>query len=447
MSDAGQRLYADLFGDPEVAAHLSSEAAVQAMLAVEVALVEAQAALGVIPREAVAPITDAATGAPFDVRAIASEAGLDGNVAISLVEMLWRRVSEVDAMAANWVHFGATSQDIIDTGLVLQLSRAVPLIARRLDEARQRARALAAAHVDTVMPGRTWLQQATPVTFGLTAAGWSDALHRVTVALRVALHEASVVQFGGATGTLAAYGTEGPRIAEAFAGCLGLQVPNLPWHAHRDRIASLACALGLTCGTLGKIARDVALLNQTEVGEVSLHLTGGSSTMPHKHNPVGCAVALAAATRAPGLVSSLLSGMPQELERGLGGWQAEWEVIVELTNLTGGAARAIAATLDSLEVHPDRMVANLAATGGANMAEAVSLALTPRLGRAGAHAVVSRACAQATAEGRPLIDILEAMPEVMQLMSRETLDRILDPTQYVGAAAEFIQRVLDVEET
>ncbi len=446
MSDASQRLYAELFGDAEVTAHLSSEAAVQAMLEVEVALVEAQAALGVIPREAVAPITDAATGAPFDVRAIASEAGLDGNVAISLVKMLWRRVSEVDAMAANWVHFGATSQDIIDTGLVLQLSRAVPLIARRLDEARQRARALAAAHVDTVMPGRTWLQQATPVTFGLTAAGWSDALHRVSVALRAALHEASVVQFGGATGTLAAFGTEGPRIAEAFAGCLGLQVPNLPWHAHRDRIASLACALGLTCGTLGKIARDVALLNQTEVGEVSLHLTGGSSTMPHKHNPVGCAVALAAATRAPGLVSSLLSGMPQELERGLGGWQAEWEVIIELTNLTGGAARAISATLDSLEVHPDRMVANLTVTGGANMAEALSLALTPRLGRAGAHTVVSRACAQAAAEGRPLIDVLEAMPEVMQLMSREALDRILDPTQYVGAAAELIQRVL-VEET
>ena len=446
MSDASQPLYAELFGDPQVTAHLSSEATVQSMLDVEVALVEAQAALGVIPRDAVAPIAEAAKALHFDMNALAAEAAQEGNVAIPLVNMLRRRVASADAAAANWVHFGATSQDIIDTALVLQLSRAVPLIAARLDETRQRARALAAAHVDTVMPGRTWLQQATPVTFGLTAAGWSDALHRSSAALRSALAAVSVVQLGGATGTLAAFGKDGLKVAEALAGRLGLRVPRMPWHAHRDRLTSLSCALGLACGTLGKIARDVALLNQTEIGELSVNVTGGSSTMPHKQNPVGCAIALAAATRAPGLVSTMLAAMPQELERGLGGWQAEWEVMTELTRLTGGAARAMAVTLGALEVHPERMRANLDATGGANMAEAVSLALTPRIGRDAAHAAVKSASSRAATEGRPLAEVLRSLPVVIEHVGSEVLERLLDPALYVGAAAELIQRVLEVEE-
>jgi 3-carboxy-cis,cis-muconate cycloisomerase len=446
MSDTGPPLYSELFGDAEVTAHLSSEAAVQAMLDVEVALVRAQAALDLIPRSAVAPVADAASAPHFDMRALAAEAARDGNVAIPLVRMLRQRVAAADASAATRVHHGATSQDIIDTGLVLQLSRAVPLIAGRLNEAGQRMRALAAAHVDTVMPGRTWLRQATPVTFGLTAAGWSDALGRASTGLRSALHAASVIQFGGATGTLAAFGKDGLRVAETLAALLGLRVPTLPWHAHRDRMASLACALGLVCGTLGKIARDVALLSQTEIGELSLALTGGSSTMPHKHNPVGCAVALAAATRAPGLAATMLSAMPQELERGLGGWQAEWEVMTELAQLTGGAARAMAATLGALEVHRDRMRANLDATGGANMSEAVSLALTPRLGRDAAHATVASAASRAASEGRPLVDVLRSLPEVMEHVGREVLEQLLDPTHYVGVAAELVERVLEIEE-
>ena len=443
MSDADPRLYAALFGDAQIAAHLSSRATLQAMLDMEAALAESQAALGVIPAAAAGAIAGAARSHDFDFEALGRDAATEGNLAIPLVQQLRRAVGARDAAAAEWVHYGATSQDIIDTGLVLQLRAAVPLIATRLDAIATTAGRHANAHRTTIMAGRTWLQQATPVTFGLTAAGWADLIARVARLLRRALDDAMVVQLGGASGTLAALGPQGVRVMEEVARRLGLAAPARPWHTHRDRLVALGCAHGVVCGALGKIARDLALLSQTEVGEVSFSAGGGSSTMPHKRNPVGCAVALAAATRAPGLVATLLTAMPQELERGLGGWHAEWETFVELVALTGGAARVIDESLTTLEVNEQRMQENLALTRGANLAEAYAFALAPHLGREGAHAAVAKASAAALAGKRSLVDVLSEDAAVASVVDRATLDRLLDPAQYAGSAAALIDRVLD----
>ncbi len=381
-----------------------------------------------LPRDLIA---QAARVELYDLRALARAAAAAGNPAIPLIKMLRAKVTEHDPAAADWVHVGATSQDVIDTAVVLQLRSTILIILRRLDRIGARARALAQEHAATVMAGRTWMQQATPVTFGLTAAGWADATARVAQSLGVALDASLVVQLGGATGTLAAFGGRGLQVAAALAERLQLQLPNMPWHSQRDRLASLACALGVACGTLGKIARDVSLLAQTEIGEVSIAATGGgSSTMPHKRNPVGCAVALAASIRAPGLVATILSSMPQELERGLGGWQAEWPVLKDLVSVVGGAARAVADTLDTLHIDATRMTANLEFTRGGAMSEAVALALTPTLGRECAHETVAKASRRAAAEGRAFVDVLIEEPAVARVADRQHLERLLDPRGY-----------------
>jgi 3-carboxy-cis,cis-muconate cycloisomerase len=429
MSDAQQRPYAALFGDAEVSRHFSGRATVQAMLDVEVALAEAQAALGIFPAAAADAIGDAARAGDFDLDALARDAATEGNLAIPLVQQLRRAVGARDAEAAEWVHYGATSQDIIDTGLVLQLRAAVPLIAGRLDAIAAAARRHAAAHATTPMAGRTWLRQATPVTFGLTAAGWADLVARVAGSLRQALDAAMVVQLGGASGTLAAMGQHGLRVVDELARRLALIAPARPWHTQRDRLVALGCAHGVACGALGKIARDLALLGQTEVGEVTVAGGGRSSTMPHKQNPVGCAVALAAASRAPGLVAALLAAMPQELERGLGGWHAEWETMVELVSITGGGARAIEESLAALDVDTGRMQDNLALTYGASLAEAFAFALAPHLGRERAHAVVAQASARAVAEKRSLADLLSEDPAVTRAIDRAALQRLLEPAR------------------
>src|SRR5690349_18920758 len=347
-SDTSGGLLDPLFGDAEVRAQLSDRARLQAMLDVEAALAEVEAALGVIPRQAVAAIQDAARIDKFDLGAIAAAAAADGNLAIPLVRQLTHAIEAIDPEAARYVHWGATSQDIIDTGLVLQLQRACPPIMRYIDRAAAAAAGHAQRYVDTPMAGRTWLQQSTPITFGVKAAGWFDALSRQRNMLADALEHTRVLQFGGASGTLASLGEHGSAVAESLASRLGLRAPALPWHAYRDRLVYFSCAMGVTCGTLGKIGRDVSLLAQTEVGEAAEGRSGGSSAMPHKQNPVGASVAVAAALRAPGLVATMIAAMPQEHERGLGGWQAEWVTLPELVLLTAGAARSIATVVESL---------------------------------------------------------------------------------------------------
>jgi 3-carboxy-cis,cis-muconate cycloisomerase len=445
MSDPAVDLLGPLTGDRDVARHFTGVATVQAMLDVEAALAAAQAELGVVPVACVDPIARAADASAFDLAALAAEAATAGNLAIPLVARLRARVAETDADAALWVHWGATSQDVIDTALVLQLrASAAPLQASLARAARASAR-LAREHAGTAMAARTWLQQAVPITFGVKAVGWLDGLDRVRRGLDRALADVSVVQFGGAGGTMAALGAEGPRVAERLAARLELEAPGLPWHAQRDRVAAYACALGVACGALGKVARDVALLAQTEVGEASVDaaLAGGSSSMPQKQNPVPAAVALAAALRVPGLVASVLAAMPQEHERGLGGWQAEWTLVPEIVQATGGAARAVADTLDGLRVDTGRMRANLDASGSGVLAEAAAMLLAPRLGREAAHRAVGAAARRARAEDVTLAAALASDPQVAAVASADELTRAVSPDDYVQAAADLVRHALD----
>jgi 3-carboxy-cis,cis-muconate cycloisomerase len=292
------------------------------------------------------------------------------------------------------------------------------------------------------MPGRTLLQQSTPITFGVKAAGWLDALSRQRNALADALEQARVLQFGGASGTLASLGERGPAVAQRLASRLGLRAPAMAWHTYRDRLAYFACALGVTCGTLGKIGRDVSLLAQTEVGEAAEGRSGGSSAMPHKKNPVGASVAIAAAVRAPGLVATMLAGMPQEHERGLGGWQAEWATLPELVLLTAGSSRAIATVVESLQIDEARMRSNLESTDGLIMSETVAMALAAYVGRTEAHGIVELAARRARDGGCTLIDALAADPVVARYLTREDLERHVSPEPYVAAARALVERVV-----
>jgi 3-carboxy-cis,cis-muconate cycloisomerase len=428
----------------EVDRAFADDVRVQKMLDVEAAMARAEAQAGVIPATAADAIARTAQVDRFDLAVIFAEAHAAGNLAIPLVKHLTRTVAADDLDASRYVHWGATSQDIIDTGLVLQLRDAVPIVVRDLRRAAAAAAGHARQHGRSAMPGRTWLQQATPVTFGLKAAGWLDALVRTTDGLEIALRSALVLQFGGASGTLASLGADGLNVASRIGTLLDLPVPALPWHAHRDRLATLACALGVACGTLGKIARDVALLGQTEIQEAvePSAAAGGSSTMPHKRNPVRASRVLSAAIRAPGLVSTMLSAMPQEHERGLGGWQAEWDVLPELIRITSSAATSTADLLEGLIVRPEAMESSLRLTQGLIMAESVVMALALRVGKAAAHELVDRAARRAMDEGISFAETLGQDPEIAKVLSPGALTDALEPQDYLGVSAQFVARVL-----
>jgi 3-carboxy-cis,cis-muconate cycloisomerase len=422
-----------------------SRSHVQALLDVEAALAEAEASLNVVPENAARAVRAAARSDLYDLAALDAAAARAGNAAIPLVRELTARVAATDTDASHYVHWGATSQDIIDTAAVLQLRHAVPAVIANLERAADAAATHARRHAGTIMAGRTWLQQATPITFGLKAAGWVDALDRTADSLRRALDAALVLQFGGASGTLAALGEHGPAVAAALAARLELSVPPISWHSHRDRLVSLACAMGVATGTAGKIARDLALLAQTEIAEAHEPpgAGGGSSTMPQKQNPVRAAIAVAAAVRVPGLVATMLSAMPQEHERGLGGWQAEWDTLPEIVALAGDAARALAAALEDLVVEPDRMRQNLDAGGGLVMAEAVAMRLAPALGKEEAHNRIERAARTAATERRAFAKVLADDPIVSAALDPAQLARVLSPEHYLGSAAAFVEAVLD----
>ncbi|MFN4278271.1 MAG: 3-carboxy-cis,cis-muconate cycloisomerase [Ferrovibrio sp.] len=442
---ADRGLFAPLFAGPAIAAVFSDHAHLQGMLDFEAALARAEAKTGVIPQAAVAPIVSACAADAYDLVALASAAAKAGNTAIPMVKMLTARVAESDGEAARYVHWGATSQDAMDTGLVLQLRQALSLIETDLSRLSAALAALAAEHKQTPMVGRTWLQHALPVTFGLKAAGWLDAIERHRARLAELKPRLLVLQFGGAAGTLAALDDKGLQVAAALADDLNLGLPAIPWHGARDRVVELGTMLALLTGSLGKMARDIALLMQTDVGEAfepAGEGRGGSSTMPHKRNPVTAAVVLAAATRVPHLAGSLLSGMAQEHERGLGGWHAEWEVLPELVQLSAGALAQMADTIEGLDVDAERMRANLDVTNGLIMAEAVTMALGAKIGRLAAHQRVEAASKQAVSEKRHLRDVLAEDAVVVQQLGAETLAQLFDPLGYIGMAATLVDRVL-----
>jgi 3-carboxy-cis,cis-muconate cycloisomerase len=434
-----------LFGVEAVQRIFSDRARLQGMLDFEGALARAEARTGLIPSSAVAPIQAKCRAELFDLSALAEGAAAAGNLAIPMVKQLTLLVGADDENARGYVHWGASSQDAIDTGLVLQLREALDFIESDLIRLCDILARLAEQYRDTPMVARTWMQHAVPTLFGFQVAGWLDALGRHRVRFRELKKRALVVQFGGAVGTLATLGDRGLDVARALGEDLSLAVPEMPWGAHRDRITEVATTLALCAGTLGKIARDLALQMQTEISEVfepAAEGRGGSSTMPHKRNPVSAATALAAAVRVPGLTGVMLASMVQEHERGLGGWHAEWDTLPEIVQLTAGSVHHMIEAVKDLEIRTGRMLENLQQTQGLIFAEAAMMALARSIGRDSAHALVEAASGRAVARRQHLRIVLQEDPAVAKHLSASAIDALFDPLGYTGVAQQFIDRVL-----
>ena len=419
----------------------SDRSLLAAMLQFEVALARAESRLGVIPARAADDIAACSEVEAFDAAAIAAGARQSGTIAIGFVQALTARVRERDATSAGYVHWGATSQDVTDTALMLCLGQARPLLERHHGKLVKALRTLADDHAGSVMLGRTLLQPAPPVTFGLKAAGWYAACSRGWGRVQAAFDDAVILQFGGASGTLAALGDRGIDVATELGRELGLAVPDAPWHAQRDRLAALMAACAVYVGALGKIATDISLLMQAEVAEAA-EPGGGSSTMPQKQNPAGCATALAAATRVPGLLASFLSGMSQQHERGVGGGHAEGPTVSALIQATGAALAALQRVAETLRVNPARMSANIEATGGAVFAERAMMLLARSVGRETAHHLVRDAAAGAAAKGQGFADALAAMPQVREALTAAEIASLTDPDTYLGVAEQLRRRLL-----
>ena len=458
MSEPGG-LFGGIFGRGADAggADTSDAAWLQAMLDTEAALARALERAGLAAPGAGAAVTAAATAANFDPAELGRQAALTGNPVPALVRALSARLPEPAAAA---VHQGATSQDIIDTAMMLLARAALDAVLARLGAAAAAAARLAAAHRDTVMTGRTLLQQAVPVTFGLVAAGWLTGIDEARTALAAVRRERLAVQFGGAAGTLASLGDAGPRVAALLAGELGLAEPVLPWHTNRVRITELAAVLATASAAAGKIARDVTLLAQTEVGEVREGGgdpagrggpggpgRGGSSAMPHKRNPVAAVATLGCTRQVPGLLATLTAAAEQEHQRAAGAWHAEWQPLSALLRLTATAASWCADLLAGLEVDAGAMRANLDAAGGLPLAEHVATVLAARLGRLAAHDLVAEAAARSASTGRPFRDELASDERVGAAgLTASQIDAALEPSGYLGAAAELVDRALAAHE-
>lgn len=424
---------------------VNDRARLQRMLDFEAMLAEAEAAAGVIPISAVTPIRSACDAARFDIGAIGEASVAAGNIAIPLVKALTAEVAKTDRDAARYVHWGATSQDVIDTALVLELRQVIDTLLADLDRAVAGFAALAEKTRGTPAVARTWLQHALPMPFGLKLAGYAAALGRSRKRLVRVRAEALALQFGGAAGTLAALGAHGLAVAERLAALLDLPLPEAPWHTHRDRVAEVASDLAILCGTCGKVARDVSLLMQTDVGEAFEPAgagRGGSSTMPHKRNPVAASSAIACATMAPNLVATILAAQVQDHERAAGLWPAEWPTFPALSLVTSGALAAIVDIATGLEVDAARMRENLDTTHGLIMAEAVSFALAEKIGKQDAHHLVEAASRKAVAEKKNLRDVLAQDERIAAHLDTAELAALFDPMAYQGSAQAFIDRLI-----
>ena len=445
MSTAISPLLAPMLSGHRMRAVCDDATTLQHMLDFEAALARAEVAAGVIPATAAAPIAKACQAEAFDMAALAAAATRSGNLAIPLVKALTASVAKADAEASRYVHWGATSQDVIDTAAMLSLRAGIDALLTDLDRAIAGFAGLARKHRDTAVVARTWLQHALPMPFGLKLAEYAAALHRSKLRLTRLRAETLALQFGGAAGTLAALGDKGLLVAEALARELKLPLPEAPWHTHRDRIAEAASVFAIIAGSCGKIARDVSLMMQTDVGEAFEAAgagRGGSSTMPHKRNPVAAASALAAATMAPGLAATIFAAQVQDHERSAGPWQAEWPTLPALMLATSGALAAIVDLAEGLEVDTARMRANLDATHGLIMAEAVSFALAEKIGKSEAHHLVEAAGKTAVAEHKHLRDVLTSDSKVTAHLDAKQIADLFEPMAYQGVSQALIDRLL-----
>jgi 3-carboxy-cis,cis-muconate cycloisomerase len=418
----------------------------QRMLDFEAALAHAEASSGVIPSSAANAIAATCRVELFDKQKLAEAAALAGNLAIPLVQQLKALVAAENKDAAGFVHWGATSQDAIDTALVLQMREALALIYGDMQKLCDALSKMADEHRLTPIVARTWMQHAVPTTLGIKFAGWLDALGRHRQRFHETQNRCLALQFGGAAGTLAALGSQGGVVAKYLSEQLKLPLPQMPWHTHRDRLSEIATTFGLLTGTLGKIARDIVLHMQAEIDELrepAEEGRGGSSTMPHKRNPVACAMILAAAIRVPGLVATMLSAMLQEDERGLGGWHAEWATLPEIVCITSGAMHHLANVVPRLEIDVQRMRENIELTKGLIFAETITAALGEKISRSQARELIDAASAQAIKEKLHLRDVINDDQKIARHLSADQLDHLFDARNYTGTASDFIDRVLE----
>ncbi|GAA2133777.1 lyase family protein [Kitasatospora kazusensis] len=449
-ADSG--LLAPVWAGTPVQTATADEAWLQAMLDTEVALVRAQARLGVVPAAAVAPIAAAARADRLDLAGLARRSREAANPVVAFVQDFTALVAAADPEAARYVHYGSTSQDILDSAAMLVARRALALTAADLERTADALARLAETHRATPMAGRTLAQHAVPVTFGLRAAGWLELVLTALTRIRE-LADRLPAELGGAAGTLAGYheyaraagAGSGLDLLAPFAEELGLAEPVLPWHVIRVPIADLGAALAVVTGALGKIAADVQLLSRTEIAEAAEPAAdgrGASSAMPQKRNPVLSTLILSAARQVPAYALILNQSMLAEEERPGGAWHAEWQPLRECLRLAGGAAHTAAELLEGLEVDAGRMRANLGLTGGAVVAERVAAVLGEALGRPEAKRLLTAATAEAAAKGRPLGDVLGELLPDLRLPAGLTLDQLLDPVGYLGESEALVGRAL-----
>jgi len=432
---------APLVASAAMRAIVDDRARLQRMLDFEAALARAEAAVAVIPASCIEPITEAARAERYDPRAIGEEAVGTGDLATPMIKALAAEVAKSDPDAARYVHFGAASQDVIDTALMLELRAAIDALTADLNRAIDGFTALAGRHRRTATVARTLLQHALPIPFGLKLASYASALARSRDRLRRLRKEALALQFGGAAGTLAMLGERGLEVSDRLAALLDLPLPEAPWHGHSDRLAETASTFALLTGSCGKIARDVALLMQPEVAEAFEPARDDSSAMPHKRNPAAAATALSAAAMAPNLVAMIMAAQVQEHERTLG-WQIQWTTFPALLLITSGALAAVADIAQGLEVDAERMRINLDATHGLIMGEAVAMALGHKLGNEAARDLVEEASRKAIAEKRHLNTVLAEDERVTAHMTPGDLARLFELMGYQGVAQTFIDRLI-----
>jgi 3-carboxy-cis,cis-muconate cycloisomerase len=435
-------LYRDMFGTAEMRAVFSDGGFLARCLEVEAALARAQAGLGLIPAAVAREISDKAKPGILDLERLKRETEVVGYPILPLVKQL---AAACAGDAGRYVHWGATTQDIMDSALVLQLRDALDLIESELAAVSAALESLARRYRDAPMAGRTHLQQALPITFGFKAAVWRAPLERHRERLAELRPRVLVGQFGGAAGTLASLGDKGLAVRAALMRELELAEPAITWHVARDGLAEAVLFTGLVTGSLAKIATDVMLMMATELGEAFEpfeHGRGGSSTMPQKRNPISSELIVACAKLVRQHCALMLDAMVQDFERATGPWHAEWIALPESFIATAGALRQAKLMLAGLTVDAERMQRNLGMTSGLIVAEAVMMGLAPKLGRQVAHDVVYDACRAAAESGRPLLELIAANPQAAPHFSRAELERLLDPRNYLGSAGAMVDRSL-----